>query len=256
MQLLEKLEKLKHVRAETHTSEKYINLSTKEMIQPLLDKGYELTGVKIRNSKVESRLGHQFHTVRLRQPNAPKVGDSFPEIVISNSYDGTSSFVVYFGIYRLVCSNGLVVGKNLVEPIRVKHVGQDAPIRVLDAVAKIEAQLSKVSALIERGHKVSICDPITWATKLLKSVHPELDKLTTLPLNRSGDLDNSWATFNLVQENLCREGGLRGLFKVVNDETGEIELKEKAIRVRKGTQSDLEINQKLFDAYNDFLAAA
>jgi hypothetical protein len=223
--MLEKLNQLKHSPA-NDLSIKYKTLSTVALIQPLLDRGYTVSKVSIRKAKKDHRVGHQFHVVRLRSPNVVEVGDSFPEIVISNSYDGTSSFTVYFGIFRLACSNGLVVGQQLVAPERVRHIGHDAPLRVLEAVAKVEQQATKIGAIIEKGQKIGIIEPMKFAEKILKQVYPQLEKLTSLPLNRPGDLDNSWTTFNLVQENLLKAGGLRAIFKEVN-ETGEIELKEK-----------------------------
>lgn len=45
-----------------------------------------------------------------------KVGDAVaPSIVAINSFDGTGSFHVRFGLYRLICLNGMVMGSTVFE---------------------------------------------------------------------------------------------------------------------------------------------
>ena len=255
---IEKLSELKHLAMPT-LSNKYQTINTIQAIQPLISRGYEVTNVSLRkvSKKNLERTGHQFHVLRLRKTSdLRQVGDSFPEIVISNSYDGTSSLVVRFGLYRLVCANGLVVGSDLVAPIFIRHVGRDLEHRVLYAVAKIESESEKIETLIAKGEKIGVIEPMNFATNLIKGQFEGLEKLTSLPINRAGDLNNSWTVFNLVQENLLSRGGIRGIFKIVNSETGEIEYKEKSLRVKRGTVSALESNVKLFNEYNKFLMAA
>ena len=52
------------------------------------------------------------HMIRFRHmgANVVKVGDNIPEkVILINSHDGTSAYKLYSGIFRVVCTNGLVV---------------------------------------------------------------------------------------------------------------------------------------------------
>jgi hypothetical protein len=48
-------------------------------------------------------------------------GKEVPEIILLNSHDGSSSYKMIPGMFRQVCSNGLVAWKDL--EIRVSHKG-------------------------------------------------------------------------------------------------------------------------------------
>ena len=43
-----------------------------------------------------------------------------PEIIIKNSYDGTTQVHILSGAFRLVCSNGMIIG-NIIEKYNYKH---------------------------------------------------------------------------------------------------------------------------------------
>lgn len=59
--------------------------------------------------------------VRLRREGANK-GTEVPEIILLNSHDGLSSYQMIPGMFRFVCTNGLVCGTSFGE-IRVPHKG-------------------------------------------------------------------------------------------------------------------------------------
>ena len=40
--------------------------------------------------------------------------DSVPEVVFLNSHDGTSAYQLRMGIFRVVCTNGLIVSRGCV----------------------------------------------------------------------------------------------------------------------------------------------
>jgi hypothetical protein len=45
------------------------------------------------------------------------------ELFLTNSHDGFNSFQFRVGIYRLVCSNGLVVADEEFSAFRIRHKG-------------------------------------------------------------------------------------------------------------------------------------
>ena len=57
---------------------------------------------------------HLFATYRIPEVIAEvREGDQVSfQFVVKNSYDGNSSLQIIFGAFRLVCSNGMVIGKQ------------------------------------------------------------------------------------------------------------------------------------------------
>ena len=48
--------------------------------------------------------------------------DAYPQIILTNSHDGFNSFKFMLGIFRLVCSNGLVVCDNQMVNMTIRHI--------------------------------------------------------------------------------------------------------------------------------------
>ena len=68
----------------------------------------------------QSRSEHTKHMIRFRHADSlpsVAVGDSLVEVVLVNSHDGTSSYKLMAGIFRLVCSNGMVVSESMRDSI-------------------------------------------------------------------------------------------------------------------------------------------
>ena len=81
-----------------------------------------------------------------------------------NSVEGSSRLVILFGWYRIVCSNGLVIGETLIE-IKERH-GQSLDLGSIPG--RIQASLKAVEADRLRmkkwqSEKVAIDDIAAWA---------------------------------------------------------------------------------------------
>jgi hypothetical protein len=189
-------------------SSRYEFVPTFEMIDKFMNDGWNVT------SAVQNGRGdHARHMVRLRNSELPQVGDTFPEIVLQNSHNGTSTFSVSAGLYRLVCSNGLSVPTALSESFRVRHMNFDqAEVRKItdDFVNKlptigksVDRMMSKIVSEAEQVKYVQAAAEIRWDGKAPKSLRIE-DILKPL---RDGDKEsNMWTTFNIVQEKFTRGG--------------------------------------------------
>ena len=85
--------------------------------------------------------------VRLRKLDSFNLerGEEVNEIVMVNSHDGTSAYQLIPGVFRVVCSNGLVSGKHMGE-IRVPHKGNvineviEGVFRVVEDFELIDSQ--------------------------------------------------------------------------------------------------------------------
>ena len=110
--------------AEKHVSrsDRYTYIPTGEVLTALRKEGFEPFMVCQTRVRQDDRRDFTKHMVRMR--HATQVNDAEAnEIVLLNSHDGTSSYQLISGLFRYVCSNGLVFGDTFSD-VRVHHKGQ------------------------------------------------------------------------------------------------------------------------------------
>jgi len=196
-------------------AERFRAVPTATAIQALVDAGY--TTVKAQGMKSRSRVANPYgkHLVRMRHDGAtPTVGDSLPEIVILNANDGSSSLRLLAGLYRLVCSNGLIVTTAQIAAITIRH---SSPRLVAESVRDAAADIAARTALI--GPTVAAWQALPMPIVDQEAFAREAMTLRGIPADspirpyqvinarRTEDLsENLWTVFNRVQENLSRSG--------------------------------------------------
>ena len=85
---------------------------------PIIEKsGGKVKEVKSLNNGAKSIMTWNFPKEKV---NIGKNDDLTPEIIIKNSYDGTVGLNILAGAFRLICSNGLVIG-IIAENYKNKH---------------------------------------------------------------------------------------------------------------------------------------
>ena len=201
------------VQAHEKTSSKYAVIPTIECIRGLEKEGFY--PVKAQESRCRNAENKPFakHLIRFRREGMIEVGGNVPEIVMVNSHDGTSSYQLRAGIYRLVCSNGLVVGNDLFSR-RIRHQGNVVDKVVESAGEIIEIMPHTIQIAGEwKSINLNAAQRQAYAesAKLLKWDIEERDIIPDRLLNarRYQDIGNDlWTTFNTVQEHLIR-GGVR-----------------------------------------------
>ncbi len=82
--------------------------------------------------------------------SAIAAGAEFPELVLTNSHDGTSAYKFFSGVFRLACSNGMVVQSADFGSISVRHSGgTDFQSRVIDATYRVIEDTPRTMARVE-----------------------------------------------------------------------------------------------------------
>jgi hypothetical protein len=206
--------------AHTSRSARYAYIATQQVLQGLMREGFQVYAASQSRTRSEDRAEHTKHMLRLRHRSMElrQVGDSVPEIVLINSHDGSSSYQMMGGMYRLACSNGLVVPDGVCQTVKVQHSGKvvdkvtEGAFEVLDGLTRVvEGRESMQALTLNTGEQLAFAR----AAALLRFDPAEGEGLPVAPeqVNRprrmadtAGDL---WTTFNRVQENVIR-GGLRG----------------------------------------------
>ncbi|MDP1573755.1 MAG: DUF932 domain-containing protein [Coxiellaceae bacterium] len=155
--------------------------------------------------------------LRFRHISAtPTPSGLFPEIVLVNSHDGLSSYRLMAGVFRVVCSNGLVAGDFYGET-RVRHQGN-----VIGQVIEGSYSVIKESrGMIESANKMSsISLSIPEANRFAEEAHairfsdtPLFDSIKAnyllAPRRFADNKTDLFTVFNVVQENVIK-GGIRG----------------------------------------------
>lgn len=238
-------------------SARYTYIPTIDVLRGLQREGFEPFAVTQGRSTVPGKAEYTKHMLRLRhRSNAAamrNVGDEFQEIILVNSHDGTSSYQMMSGVFRLVCSNGMVVCREQNADVRVPHKGDiihdviQGAHDVLDGFGIIREVTEEMRALqltpaesqifAETALMLKYGDEAQEAADHGQSYTAPIRSAQLLTPRRREDADASlWTTFNRVQENVIR-GGLAGL-----------SANNRRIRTREvtGIDSNIKLNRALW----------
>lgn len=209
-----------NTRRSTRVSEDYKLYRSDKVIDIMIDNGMKLVEVsqeRVGWSKV--RQPHtQIHTMRFQSEQFGRegfgVGDSFPEVVVRNSHDGRSVFQAMAGVFRLICSNGMVVSDMDLGSITRRHYGEaNAFDKVAGIIADLPAAVEKVGARIAAWDGLMLSEKeqaamarllIAERGKAAEWIKPEM----VLEARREADRPNkdgmrsAWLAFNVLQEAL------------------------------------------------------
>ena len=233
------------------TEEPYCDVSDKYHFIPTIDVINEIKKnnwypVSVSEAKVrdEDKEGYQQHLVRFRHfDDLLLAPENAVELLLFNSHDRSKSFSISAGIYRFVCSNGLVIADSVFESYKIKHLG-DRENDVARAVANITAIKPKLVEKIETLESIQLSQLekesfARSATPLRFEKHLKVDYADLLVPHREEDTkDNLYTTLNVIQENL-----LRGNISGVNNITGRRFTSKEITSISK----DVEVNQGLWD---------
>lgn len=194
-------------------SGRYAYIPTSQIVEHLMTADYGVFSVAQSGSKDEEKRCFTKHVLRLRPlSQLVQVGGTHNEIVLMNSHDGTSSYRLMAGVFRLVCGNGLVVSEGVIEDVRVMHFGNILE-GVSDGVERLKAQLPRLSHTVEAMQQLRLSSPEQQAfarsALLLKYEEGQapISADQALATRRQADVEPTlWNTFNTVQEALVRGG--------------------------------------------------
>jgi len=200
---------------EAHESrgERYSFIPTIQVIDGLRSEGFE--PYEIRQTKVRDagKREHTKHMVRMRHHSQITTKDEVPEIILLNSHDGSSSYQILSGVFRFVCSNGLIAG-DMFDNVRVRHTGNvvddviEGATRVLEDAKQIGYRIDEYKGITLTGEEQRAL--ATAAVQLRWGDEAPVQATRLLQANRWEDRkDDLWTTFNRVQENMLK-GGVPG----------------------------------------------
>ncbi len=196
-------------------SERYSYIPTAAVLTELRREGFQPFMVCQTRVRDEGKREHTKHMLRLRHASQIN-GAEANEIVLLNSHDGTSSYQMLAGMFRFVCSNGLVCGDTVAD-VRVPHKGDvaghviEGAYEVLHGFERAQESRDAMQAITLDSGEAEV-----FARAALSLKYDDPDK--PAPITESQVLaprrfddrrPDLWSVFNRTQENLT-QGGLMG----------------------------------------------
>ena len=173
-------------------------------------------------------------------------------IFIHGPIDGMQAFKFSVGIFRLVCSNGLVIADEQFSDFRIRHKGysfDELRDVVMQAVTDLPNKVQVLNDMKNRTLTQDEKNQLAIDAMLIRAgIEPGSDKAANVvydsetiadvlePKRKEDKGDDLWRTFNVIQE------------KIINGEfhAALVGAKVRKVRKIKSFEKDLQINKDLF----------
>jgi len=231
------------------TTKHYVHIPTEKVIDDMSTLGWNVVDAK--QVQARKNAGFQKHMLVFGNDDLVvegKDGDTvMPRILMTNSHDGKNSFQFQAGLYRLVCSNGLVIADAEFANMKIRHMGYD-----LDELSTVISEIvEKLPLTVEcmnklKAKKLSEEEKVEFAkgalqTRISKnqlSTYSTEDIMELLKPTRVEDEgDDMWSVFNTVQEKI-----VHGMYEVYG-----VGGKVRKARKIKNFKQDTKVNQELYN---------
>jgi len=230
------------------TSKHYVHIPTEKVIDDMASLGWNVVDAK--QVKARKNAGYQKHMVVFGNDeiviNGVDGDTVFPRILMTNSHDGKNSFQFQAGLYRLVCSNGLVIADAEFANMKIRHMGYDLSelsTVISEIVEKLPLTVECMNKL--KAKQLSEEEKVKFAKEALATRLSENqlerysadDILEVLAPTRVEDKgDDMWSVYNTIQEKI-----VHGMFEVYG-----VAGKSRKARKIKNFRQDTQVNQELY----------
>jgi hypothetical protein len=229
-------------------SGKYTHIPTSIVVEDMSKLGWNVVDVK--EVRARKGIGFQKHLIVFRNNDIVINGEDgdvvFPQLLLTNSHDGKSSFKFTAGIFRLICENGLVISTQTFENVKMRHMGytfEELQQNIVSMVEKLPLTVETMNKM--KNTLITSNEKLEFAKKAMASRFDvadiddlKIDFESLLLPTRNEDLgDDLWTVFNVLQEKI-----LNGDFQYM------IGTKIRKARKIKNFQQDIKVNQLIFEA--------
>lgn len=245
-------------------SERYTLASTETLIDDMAKLGWGVTDCKQQRANKRSNV-RSFHMVSFQNPNVFIENENggieaYPRVIITNSHDGYHSFKFMIGLFRLICSNGLIIATQEFANVSIRHINYDFEelrrivakaveatkknVEVMNAMQETELTAEQKADFAAKA--VAIRKGIKDGDKMPKLSNEDVEEILT-PVRDEDKGNDLWSVYNVLQEKI-----MKGDFHFGKTKLG----KNRKARPITGAAKDIEVNQKLFETASSYLLAA
>ena len=247
-------------------SEKYTVANTYTVIQDMEKLGWKVVRAAQRRATKKSSGRFSYHMVALQNPDikitkqvdgGEEIVECFPQIILTNSHDGLSCFQFRVGLYRCICSNGLVISDAELSEFKIRHIYYSfenlraVVVRILEALpSKVERMSQMSNVLLSEDQKLDFAKKALSIRKGVKEEELQADEETykdlLTPVRKEDEGSSLWNVYNVLQEKIVKGG-------YTTAEEGK-----KARKVRKVTSfiKELDFSRRIDEVAQSYLMAA
>ena len=165
----------------------------------------------IHSARQVSKSEYAPHQVILRNKDIATVGDLLPQLIFTNSHNGIKKMTMDTGIYRLVCSNGLVVPTSITQSLSIKHIdlGDSTTDTIVNSFyEKIPIIMNNIDRMRNKILTDDEIDNFTYNALQIRFINAVGININDVvkPSRIEDYSDDLWTVFNVVQEKLIRGG--------------------------------------------------
>jgi hypothetical protein len=231
-------------------SNRYLFLPTSRIIEDMDRLGWKVCDAKANRYRNSENQEYGNHIIKFFNPDVfikDQNGaiEAYPNIVVMNNHTGRGRFKFEMGIFRLVCSNGLVIKDKDMGSFSLRHSGytfeelQKTLGEAVDQLPEVVTRINTYSSTIlskeaQREFAQKAFQLRAGEERVLSA--EDLEALLQ-PRRKEDEGDSLWAILNRVQE-----GVMSGGFMAVN-KAGKLR-KVKGIR---NIQKDIQLNQQIWE---------
>ena len=227
-------------------SPRYTFVPTAQIVTELRGHDWVPVAVEEQRIRLEARRGFQKHLIRFRRSEQMETLDEWNvELVLLNSHDAGCAYQIHAGIYRRICSNGLVLSSGSWTAMRFRHTGLlggeivQASLRLLDFAPRIGELVNRFqSRALETRESRALAEHallLRYDSVAAAPVEPDTLLKAHRPEDEGQDL---WRSMNRIQCNLIR-GGISDWHK---DRRGKL----RSVRALRGIDSKVSLNKGLW----------
>lgn len=230
----------------SRVSKRYSFIPTSQILEDLDTLGWKVRSITNPRYKSAGKQLHGKHLVRLFHPDINiSSGEDVNnvEIALYNSSDGTSRFKMEVGIFRMVCSNGLVVKSHDFGGINMRHSGysfENLKVSIEEMVAGLPNVVNKINTFTARQlnekEMQELAQKAYGVRNSGRQATPEEVAAILTPRRDADRPNNLWTVFNRVQEAVITGGSM------LVDRRGRVRTARPIINLDKG----LKLNQELW----------
>ena len=228
----------------SNVSEKYSHIPTERVLDDMAALGWNVVDAK--EIKARKNQGFQKHMLIFANPeiviNGADGDTVFPRILLTNSHDGKNAFTFKAGLFRLICSNGLVIADEQFGEMKIRHMGYDfeaLQLLITQMVEKLPLTVESMNRF--KNKQLTEEQKQKFALEALglrfdtENKTFNMDEFLT-PTRKEDEGNDLWSVFNLVQEKL--------IHGMVDYRAGS---KNRKARRIKNFQQDVKLNSDLYE---------
>lgn len=244
-------------------SDKYAMANTSTVIDDMEKLGWKVVRAAQRKATKKSSGRFSYHMVALQNPDikitkqigdGEEIVDCYPQIILTNSHDGLNCFQFRAGLYRCICSNGLVISDGELSEFKIRHIYytfEELRKTVKTIIAALPGYVERMTRManieLSKEQKQEFARKALGIRKNIPFEKVKVDEETIkdilTPVRKEDEGNSLWNVYNVLQEKITKGGYF------------EARKGKKARKVRKITSfiKDMDMSQKIDEVAKSYI---